>query len=503
MFTRNSVIYLLFFCGMFFLGSCKKQLDTNLSDPNGTGINDLKGKDVFAQAIVSASTNRTGANISTAADNYDFAQQWMCYWARNTGWASSGAQGQMENFSLPNSFSDGAWQSLYHNIYDLNFVIGNSSEKSVLPGASRALRCMIYQDLVDQFGNIPYTQSVDPILTLKPAYDSASAIYKDLVLQLDSAILSLQASQSGPDDAADVMFKGDKTLWIKFANTIKLRILLRQVPKGDQSYVGTELNKIVQQGSGFLGAGQDAVMNPGFADAALKQNPFWGVYGFQPGSTTGYQNNNYFTANNVMLNFLDSIGDPRKAFFFGKNTIGTIGGNFFGETLSGTAVTSAFGPGLLQSPSMPAWLLLATQSLFMQAEAVQRGLLPGNFSSLYKQAIEESFRYLGVPNAIVSADSYISGSTNRFVNIGISTNPLQTILYQKWVAECGLDGLEAWSDYRRTGYPFIAVPSYAAPGQPTPLRLLYPETEYTQNAANVNAQNQAPTDIYKPIFWNN
>jgi len=87
------------------------------------------------------------------------------------------------------------------------------------------------------------------------------------------------------------------------------------------------------------------------------------------------------------------------------------------------------------------------------------------------------------------------------VNIAVSTNPLQTILYQKWIAECGLDGLEAWSDYRRTGYPFIDVPSYAAPGLATPKRILYPESEYTQNAANVNAQNQVPSSIYTPLFW--
>jgi len=54
-----------------------------------------------------------------------------------------------------------------------------------------------------------------------------------------------------------------------------------------------------------------------------------------------------------MLNFLDSIGDQRKGYFFAKNSQGGYGGNFFGETLSGTAVTSAFGSGLLPSASAP------------------------------------------------------------------------------------------------------------------------------------------------------
>jgi hypothetical protein len=501
MYLRYKSILSLVFCGLIVITGCKKKLDTNLDDPNGKGINDLSGKDVFAQALLSAVTNKVGANISTAADNYDYAQQWLGYWARNTGWASSGSQQQMETFGLNNSFSDGIWQSLYHNIYDFNFVISNSAAGSILPGASRVMRSMIYQDLVDQFGNIPYSKAVQPALTLTPAYDSATAIYKDLILQLDTAITSIQASTATADDASDIMFKGNKTLWLKFANTIKLRILLRQVPHGDQAYVTTEIGKIVQQGSGFLGAGQDALVNPGFTDAALKQNPFWGVYGFQPGSTSGYQNNNFFTANNVMLNFLDSVGDIRKGYFFAKNSQGGIGGNYFGETLSGSAVTSAFGPGLLPSPSAPALLFSASQSFFMQAELVQRGLMTGSYATLYKEGVEESFRYLGVPNGVATADAYLAGSANGMVNIAVSTNPLQTILYQKWIAECGLDGLEAWSDWRRTGYPFIAVPSYGVPGQPTPERLLYPESEYTQNAANVSLQNQVPSSIYTPLFW--
>jgi Starch-binding associating with outer membrane len=502
MYKEKRVLLVLLIAGLIAMGSCKKQLDTNLTDPNGKAISELSGKDIFAQALVSAVTNKVGANISTATDNYDYAQQWLGFWARNTGWASSGSQQQMETFGLNNSFGDGTWASLYHNIYDFNFVIGNSAANSILPGASRVMRSMVFEDLVDQFGNIPYSQAVHPPQVLQPSYDSAAAIYRNLIVQLDTAIMAIQGAQTTGDDASDVMFKGDKTLWLKFANTIKLRILLRQVPNGDAAYVATQMGRIVQQGSGFLGAGQDAVINPGFADITQKQNPFWSVYGFQPGGGAIYQNNNFFTANNVILNFLDSVGDPRKGYYFNKNSKGGYGGNYFGETLSGTAITSAFGSGLLPSASAPALLFSASQSLFMQAEAVQRGLMSGSFAGLYRQGVEESFRYLGVTGGAAAADTYLSGSSNGMVNIAVSTNALQTILYQKWIAECGLDGLEAWSDWRRTGYPYIAVSSYAAaPGQLTPKRLLYPETEYTQNAANVNTQHQAPSDIYTPLFW--
>lgn len=202
-----------------------------------------------------------------------------------------------------------------------------------------------------------------------------------------------------------------------------------------------------------------------------------------------------------MINWLDSVGDPRLGYFYAQNSAGGYTGEPFGGTPN--TVTSAIGPGILQSATMPALLFSASQSLFMQAEAAQRGLITGNAASLYKQAVEESFRYLTVPNSATAADAYMSGSANGSVNFALSTNPLRTILYQKWVAECELDGLEAWSDYRRTGFPVITSPSASAVGLAIPVRLLYPQSEYTQNDANVTAQNQQPTDIYTNIFWAN
>jgi Starch-binding associating with outer membrane len=492
--TQNKIFLLLFGFGSILMASCTKKLNTNNNDPNGTPSSQLTGKDFFAGALVEDVNNIEGVNLYNATDNYDYANEWMQYFARNNGWAASGSQEEVEDFQPNNSFGDGNWGSLYHNIYDFNFVMANSSTGSILPGASRVMRVMLFQDLVDQFGNIPYSQAEQPLVTLAPAYDSAAAIYQDLMLQLDTALTAIAASQSTADDASDVMFGGNKTLWEQFANTVKLRVLLRQVPNGNQTYVATEIAKIVQQGSGFLT--QDALVQPGFSSLPTKQNPFWNDYG--PGS----QNYNSFCASQIMINFLDSINDPRVGYYYAPSGAGSIGGETLGNNdFNQSSNTSVFGPSLLQSPSQAGVIMLAATSLFMQAEAVQRGLMSGNAAALYKQGVEASFNFLGVTNAVGAADSYMAGSTNGMVNFASSTNPLQTILYQKWIAECALDGLEAYCDYRRTGYPFIAQPSQGAPGLAVPQRLLYPETEYTQNSANVNSQNQAPADIYTPIFW--
>jgi hypothetical protein len=291
------------------------------------------------------------------------------------------------------------------------------------------------------------------------------------------------------------MFKGDKNLWLQFANTMKLRVLMRLVPNGDQTYVSAQIARIVTQGSGFLSV--DALVQPGFSSVATKGNPFWAAYG--PGS----QNNNSFCANVLMIDFLDSINDPRVNYFYTPLSSGTVGGEQLGNNIfTPSGFTSSFGPGLLKGANQPGVMMLASTSLFMQAEAVQRGLLPGNAAALYKQGVESSFGFLGVTaNPVTAADAYLSGSTNGMVNFASSTNALQTILYQKWISECCIDGLEAYCDYRRTGFPFIAVPSYGTPGTPMPQKLLYPQVEYTQNPVNVNAQKQTADDIFVPVFW--
>src|SRR5580658_4798781 len=196
---KNKTLLCLGLCGLIAFASCTKKLDTNLHDPNGTPSNQLTGKDYFAGTLTEMIFDKSGINLFNSTDNYDYANQWMGYFARNYGWASSGNQQFMEDFQLTNNFGNGVWGSLYHNIYDLNFVMANSTKGSILPGAARALRSMLFQDLVDQYGNMPYSQAENPLLTLTPGYDSAITIYRDLIPQLDTAISVISASQSTAD----------------------------------------------------------------------------------------------------------------------------------------------------------------------------------------------------------------------------------------------------------------------------------------------------------------
>jgi len=146
-------------------------------------------------------------------------------------------------------------------------------------------------------------------------------------------------------------------------------------------------------------------------------------------------------------------------------------------------------------------LLTDFESLFIQAEAVERGYITGNAKSLYGSAIRQSFVWLGLsPSA---ADAYLV-SANDLVNYDTAPNKINLILNQKWISLMGVAPLEIWTDYRRTGIPsnlhFSEDPNKA--NSTPPVRMLYPQTEISYNNASVVAV--GPIDAFKSkIFWQN
>ena len=496
------------FAGFLLLGSliaasCTKKLNENQDNPNSVTTNAISGKDAFASALqntvfaVNATAN--GSGIATVTN------EWMGTWARTTSYSASGTQYQIEIFQLQNTFGDNFWGYMYHNMSDYDFAASKAAKGSILPGAALVMKCLIFQDLTDIFGDIPYSQAL-VVTTTQPKYDAAASIYADLPLKLDSAMTLINASSSTSDDASDVMFKGNKANWLAFANTIKLRVLLRQLPNAAKaSDLQAEMTKTASYG--FLTPGLDATVNPGYADAVNKQSPFWSWFGFQVGSTNPYQDNTFYIANQYLVNLLNNLGDPRLSLVYNAAPAGGFAGNYLGDFTQAKAVAnlSTIGKGILKSPAMPGVIMTASEALFLQAEAAQRGLITsGNWQTLYQQAVEESFRFLGVSSPTTAAQQYLTSTDPRISPGAGGADPIEAIIYQKYIATAEIDGLEEWSDYRRTGYPDRTNPSVNTGANPNqiPIRLLYPQTETTLNPANYSAQNQQPTDVFsKKIFW--
>lgn len=478
---------------LLFIPSCTKK-DFDINSPNPNQPSTVTPDFVLSAALASS------ANIVLGGDE-SFANFWMGYWSPYGEQSPS-----VLSYNLTTSSYSGNWDDSYITLENYKFIEDNSrlAERAYFLAISKIMIAFHYQRLVDLYNNVPYTQALNSTQPF-PKFDSAEFIYKDLVVQLDSAITIINgADPATVDDPAnsDVMFQGNMAEWIKFSHTLKLKILLRQtLAPGGPAYITQSLTGLTT--ADFLGAGEDAGINPGYSNSSVaQQSPLWRSVGY---NTDGSPSGGYLytRANSYAVNFLLGTNDPRVEQFYDTNSYGAYQGRAFGssDVGQGNSVISGFGPGILASVSMDAYIIPAFESLFLQAEAAQRGYIPGDPSVLFKQAVTESFRLLSVPDYATAAQTFYSQNSDK-VNIDVSTDKIKTIILQKWVALNAYDPLESYSDWRRLGIP-SDLPVSVYPGTTAthiPYRLLYAATEYHYNSANTNDQGNI-NQFTSKIFW--
>ncbi len=486
----KKIKYMLMLGAIVCMVSCKKYLDVNTNPNNPT---DVDPAFVLSQTLV--------ASANSHYAYYFFLSQWMGYSARSQSFAPF--QG-FESFQIIQSSFQPNWTGPYHIIYDLNLIEKKSkeSEQPFFEGVAKTLKAYWFQNLVDMFNNIPYSEAAKPGEINNPKYDDAKTIYEDLIKKLDEAIAFLKSAGSlSPSDAKyDVLWHGDKTMWIKLANTIKLRILMRQTEMtGRAAYIQAEIAKIVSEGTGFLAAGEDALINPGYENSTGKMMPFYANLGF---TANGNPAQTFLRANQFGVDFYKNNNDPRLDYVYNKPANGIHLGNKLGSSTNSNTITSEPGVGVYKTADAGFPFFLASESLFLQAEAAQRGWLPDNAKTLYQKAITASFEYYEVSDAATEAATYYSQGGFANVNWDDSPDKIQAIAMQKWAALNGVNAMEAWTEFRRTGFPII-TPASLAPSVPVnkiPVRALYPQVEYDVNSENVQAQGSI-NQFNSKIFW--
>lgn len=135
-----------------------------------------------------------------------------------------------------------------------------------------------------------------------------------------------------------------------------------------------------------------------------------------------------------------------------------------------------------------------SESNFLQAEAVARGWGSGSLTAkkLFTSGIEASFAADGIAE---NAAAYMSSAPDAKFP-GDKAGQIKAIITQKYYAMCGSQGFEAWTEWRRTGYPTFIVKSVAAKSLPFPLRFLYPNSELTTNSNYPGTVTQKT-----PVWW--
>lgn len=443
---------------------------------------------------------------------YSFAASWTGYYGRGS---SFGQTLPLENYDITSNFEITHWASTsvsmntwYDVLMDADFLEkkGRSTGEEFYVGTAKVMKAIGFMYLVDLYNNVPYSDALKGDGSVAPKYDKGEDIYKDLLVQLDSARMIFKSSNLAvSDDAkkADILFGGDLTKWRKLANTQSLKLLIHQSEfKKDPK---EELAKITSDGSGFIESGKTAKLSIAFSNDRYKVNPVYSTYvADETGATTDgfnrvspYLLNRYKSNNDIRYQylFLPAVKpvDPKEPWAPGK----ALGGATVVGTVS-TQESRVVGKGILADGTQPLWLFTSIESLFLQAEAVQRGWIVGDAKTSYENAVKESFSYLNVTNSTVESAKLLSSSASW----ASATNKLELIINQKYLALPSINNFEAWVDYRRLGYPkdVPLTQNVSAGNRKIPLRLSYPQSEYSYNSTNVRAQGNIDTQK-SGIFW--
>ena len=481
-------------------GCAKSYFDINTNPNSSTNASvDL----VLGNALkITGAGNTTGGQIG----NYNFLCEWMGYWAPSGSYALSSNDGA--SYKETTGFGDGLWQALYHNLKDYDYVeqTATAAGQYFYIAAAKTMKAFVFQQLVDMFNNVPYGDAFKGTALLQPTYANAQTIYEDLATQLGTAVTLFQRSDAVGSATEDILFGANNVNWAKFANTLKLRMLIRQTQMSGRSpYIQTQINNILANGAGFLTT--DAGVNPGFSNSTGKQSPFWGFCINLAGTYT----QDFWRAAKYSIDFGVNNNDPRYQLIYAPvtpgNWVGCVEGSYSNPT-GGLSSTFNKGVGVLKSVAQTSIIMTAAESYLLQAEAGLRGFIPSASTmlqqqALFNQGVASSFLYLGAGSSAM----YTSQGGNKQTNYGACTNFaewLACIIRQKWMAFNTTTPFEAWADYRRTGLPADMVitvhPLVDQLPARIPFRILYAFSEYQTNAANVNAMGTIDYHASK-IFW--
>ena len=411
--------------------SCSDYLDIN-QDPNAPAE-----KDVSTDMILPA------VEMNLAATYGDYFRITGGYYAQIYA-HQFGTSNYVDysQFKMSATRSSGSYTQLYQKVLqNAKTIISKSAEEEDWGTyiAAVTLRAFALEALVDVYGEIPYTEALDPS-NLTPKYDEGEDVYKGVIAELDEAIS--KAATTMPV-ATNFIFKGQKAdKWIKFAKSLKFKMLMRM---GD-----TASAKALVDENDFIDS--DVMLAGCWKQEAQQESPFYA----EEFSTLGGSTQINVVANLAIIGTMlqkDIDGnviyqDPRLTSYFTPNSSGEFVGNISGSNMSTASApfnTTAYWCRPVASFDMPVYFLTVAEIDFFLAEYYAKANDAAKAASYYQEAIEASCATsgIGASAAATILAQYPYDNDNFKECIGI----------QKWIAMAGINPFEAYCEVRRLDYP--------------------------------------------------
>lgn len=383
------------------------------------------------------------------------------------------------------------WEGLYESLTDLSSLISIAGEENndKMVGAAMVFEAWIFSELTNAYGDIPYSDAIkggESVFT--PKYDTQASIYQSLLDKLDIAISKLKGSGT---ISGDILYNGEASKWIKFANGLKLRLLMYASNKID---VSVSFKSVVDQGELFESNEDQAVLNflnsfPNqFPTIPLKQGDFDAV-----------------AISKSALDLMEAYNDPRLSRYARPDNLNFEAPEFTGvangvggQTGSRLGLSYFDYPGHITASEIGinyanGIIMSYAEVEFLIAEAIAKGWLSGDIENHYKKGIQASHEYYQVNYAPFGWMDF----EDFYQNSGVNYTSTIDIWKQKWLS-LYFSALDPYYEVRRwyveTGgwdsLPFLNRPiGNNSNNYELPMRFLYPGQEQSLNAQNYNEAN--------------
>jgi hypothetical protein len=453
-------------------------------DISQLNIETKKPAAVPAPTLFSNAVKTLAGSLASASVNTNVFRFTVSHWAMAV--YQDEAQYDFSTRAIP----QGWWTTMYRDVLaDLNESSRLIAADKSLSAGEQANKLAIndimavytYSVLVNTFGNVPYSEALNST-NLFPKYDDAATVSKDLLNRLNADISKLSTASAGYASGEDLVYKGSVAKWIKFANTLRMKLgmVLADVD------ASTAKAAVEASDAGAISAAADNGLFA-YLTASPNQNPLYVDI-----VTGGRQD--YIAAKDLMDKLL-GWNDPRTSAFFSKNNAGNYAGGIVGKTNTFVDFSRAGAKVIL--PEAPYVLADYTETEFLRAEAKERGWnVAGSAETHYNNAVKSSITYWG--GAAADADTYLGQADVAYATAAGDWK--QKIGTQKWIALYNRP-YEGWTELRRLDYPKITAPVGAKSGFPT--RFSYPLNEQTLNGANYTAAASAIGGdvVTTKLFW--
>ena len=488
------LLFLVLFCAM----GCTGDFDEINRDPSGATNEELERENYKIGTNIKGLQNWV---IPIQEHRYQFNESLTGN--PFAGYMAETPDGWKEKFSTFNPSADWLkWPFVIpmQEVYPYFRGVINNTDDEVAIALAKLFRVAIMHRMTDTYGSIPYSKVIeDSAESLTVAYDTQEEVYMKMFEELDEVLTTLHANEQLSAEGFrkfDNVYYGDIRKWIKYTNSLKLRMSMRL------SYVKPDISKA--KGAEAIADGvittntDNAMMHAPENRMALIYND-WG---------------DHRVAADI-ISYMNGYNDPRRAAMFTQGTWNKKS-DYYGlrvgtDPTNKATVVSTYSNQIVSSSTPYLWFN-AAEAAFLRAEWELRWGDMGNAQSLYEQAIKLSFEERGVSGAETYVTSnarpakfidpmgeYTADNAASDITIAweagnteeVRERNLERIITQKWIAIFPL-GVEAWSEYRRTGYPRLlpAIENKSAGTVDAKYgmrRIPYPVEEYTENPVHLQA----------------